>query len=374
MTTEIENNVAPPEPKAKPRARRKKVESVHPAASLIKALKFISLAQRKAGTIGQQHCIISGNWAAATNGILTIGAKIEEDLVACPHTFQFIDGLSKCGHDLNITQLSQFTLSIKSEKFKAIIPCATVNEIELTAPDAPCAVIDDRIRAALENVAMLAVEGAENAIHAAVLLQAQTAVGFNGFAILEYWHGIDLPPNLLLPKSSVNAILKTDKKLTAFGYSQSSATFYFEDESFIKTQLFADRYPAYQNAFDEDIEVWALPDEFFKAVGAIESFSPNGSIHFKNGFIYSHAFESEASSYQIEGLPEGLSFNAKYLLMLEHAIKKVFFNPEERKLYFYGENIRGVLTGLGNAKEPAPKKHSEMTKEDFDKLDNDMPF
>ena len=50
------------ESKAKPkhRARRAKV-TANPAASLLAALKFVAVAQKKTGTVQQQFGMISGN-------------------------------------------------------------------------------------------------------------------------------------------------------------------------------------------------------------------------------------------------------------------------------------------------------------------------
>lgn len=367
MTTELETGVAVPEEpaKKKPRARRaKKVEQSNVAASLLSALKFVSIAQKKIGTVTQQHCAISGNWIAASNGVIMVGAKIEEDLTACPHTLQFIDALAKCGQELNITQLSENTLSVKSDKFKALIPCVTFGELELNAPDVQIAAIDDRIKTALESVACLATDGAPNAVHAALLLQSGSAVATNGFALLECWHGIDLPP-MLIPKASAVAIVKAGKPLTGLGYSGASATFWYEDGSFIKTQLYGERYPHYAAALNVETNPWPLPDEFFKAVHAVESFSKNGIVYFDNGLLSSREHEDEATTYKVEGLPEGMGFNAKYLTMLEHAMKTAHFSKDENKVYFFGDSIRGVLMGV-QLNVPTP--------ENADEYSDDIPF
>lgn len=365
MTTELESNVAlpPEETKKKPRARRaKKVEQSETAASLIAALKFVSVAQKKIGTTTQQFCAISGNWIAASNGVLMAGAKVEEDLTACPHTFQLIDALAKCGQELNITQLSENTLSIKSDKFKAQIPCALLHELELTAPDENIAVIDDRIKAALENVACLASDTAPNAIHAAIFLTEGSAVATNGFAILEYWHGLNLPP-MLLPKASAAAIVKAPGSLVGLGYSGPSATFWFDNGSFIKTQLYGERFPHYQGVFEASVDPWPLPDEFFKAVHAVESFSKNGVVYFDNGVISSRESQEEATTYIVEGLPDNMAFQAKYLISLEHAFKKAHFDLDGNKVYCFGENIRGVLMAIDLKRQPV-----DNTEED------DIPF
>lgn len=381
MTTQIDNNVplptseapaATPEaakPKPKHRARRPKA-TANPAASLLAALKFVAVAQKKAGTVQQQFGMISGNWAAASNGVLTVATKVEEDLTACPHTYQLIDALSKVGEDLSITQLSPNALAVVSGAFKALVPCVAFGDFEITGPDERCAVIDDRIKAAFEAVLPLATDGAQHAHLAAVMLQSGSAVATNGHVLVEYWHGIDLPPGMLVPKASAVAIAKAGKALTGFGYSGASATFWFEDDSFIKTQLFGEQYPNYGIIFNcEGLNPWPVPEEFYKAVRSIESFSRSGIVYFEDGMLASNEQETEASTYKIEGLPEGMGFNAKYLLMVEPSFKNVHFDEDSNKAYFFGENVRGVLSGI-DRNSATPHNAEASSEED----DNFPPF
>ncbi len=352
----------------KTRARKPKAEKrANPAANLIAALKFISIAQKKVGTVGQQFCLISNNWLVASNEILTVGTKIEEDLRACPHTIQLLEALSNCEDGLQIAQLSPTALAVTSGAFKALVPCVGMDAVSIPWPDPVCGSLNNKIKEALEAVCCLAVEGAEQAFKAAVLLQAQSAISTNGYAMLEAWHGIDLPPGLLLPKCAAQAIAKCNKDLAGFGFSNSSATFYFSDESFIKTQLFAEQYPNYKLILDKTLpKAFNLPTEFFKAVKAIEAFSENGILYFNNGHILSKDFSHEASTYKIDGLPNGMAFNAKYLLMLQHAIKKAVFIAESKMIYFFNGEIRGCLMGVDW------KQKAETTNtSDFD---DDIPF
>lgn len=370
MSLQIETEVSIPEdatlPAKKNRARKQRVKKLltpNPAASLLEALKFVAVAQKKANSPDQQFCVISGNWVAASNGILTIATKIEEDLNVCPHAFQFIEALSKVENELSITQLSSNSLVVASGAFKAVVDCAEFDEISISGPDEKIAAIDDRIKHAFAAVMGLAIDGSEHAYNAGVLLQGGSAVATKGAALLEYWHGIDLPQAMLIPKASAVAVVKSGKSLCGFGHSPSSATFWFEDDSFIKTQLFAECFPDYQKVFDcENVNPWPLPDEFFKAVRAIESFSPKGIIFFKNGVLSSKELEAESATYKIEGLPEGMGFEIKPLIAVEHGFKNVYFDAETNKAYFFGENLRGVLmgvrdrrsetTGVREAKEP----------------------
>lgn len=393
MSTIIDNNVPLPDDEkttliAKPkknRARKAISEpaTANPAKGLIEALKFVSVAQKKAGTISQQHCYISGNWVAASNEVLTLATRIEEDIQACPHTFSFIEALSKVSQDdLRIIQLTPESLAVSSGDFKGLIQCADPASIVISAPDACIASINDSIKFALEAAGLPVTDGAPDAIKGAVLLQANSAVGTNGHMLIEAWHGIDLPPHLLIPKASAVAISKCGKELTGFGFSHSSVTFWCKDGSFIKTQLFNENYPDFKRLIDVDTNPWNLPDNFYKGVHSIKNLSEAGNVFFRNGVLLSDEYEANASSYKIEGLPEEMGFNLKYLLMLEPYMQKVDFKKSESgdKVFFFSSvGVRGILMGVrmtNEEKEQFNAKHGPRptSRPNFSDIDDDIPF
>lgn len=353
----------------KSRARKPKAKEASTVNKLVEALKFVSIAQKKAGTIQQQFSAIVNNWIIANNGIITAATKVDENFSLCPHTFQLLDALNKSGKEMNMTQLSANSLSVKSEKFKALIPCCNFEELYLPAPDAYTIQVDNRLKLAFEAVAVLATEGAEVAHLAGVYLQNNSVVCTNNHAVLEYWHGLDLQGfYAIVPKAAAVAVAKCEKNLVKLGLAQSSVTFYFEDESFIKTQLYAEQYPNYQQWLNVESNPWPLPPEFFKAVKAVESFSKNGIVYFDNGVISSRESENEATTYKVEGLPNGMAFSAKYLSQLEHAMQQVYFDTSKPCAIFFGENIRGMLLGVTSN---TPIEHIDRNEE----LPNDgIPF
>ena len=130
----------------KPRARRKaSALAGNPAAKLIEALKFVSEAQSKVGPQINQYCLMRNNWLVASNGILTIGTKIEEDLDVCPHTLQFLDALTKATEEQTIAQESPEVLSVSSGVFRALVSCVDPATLQIAAPDPQCAVIGQSV-------------------------------------------------------------------------------------------------------------------------------------------------------------------------------------------------------------------------------------
>lgn len=346
----------------KPRARRTKRKETS-ASLLLEALKFLKPCQSKSGPPEQQFCQISNGWVVASNEMLTIGTKIEEPLNCCPHSFQLIDALSRVDDDLAITQLEATALAVTAGGFRALVQCLPTGSVPLSAPDAAHYVLTDDLKPALAAAAILAGNEARPEI-APVLLQAQTCVGTNGFAIVEHYHGIDLPPNILLPKAAAVLVAKCGKGLARFGFSQSSFTFWFEDESFIKTQLYSGNYVNYNNSFkDADYsKLYNAPEEFFKALEYLKPFC-DGAVYFKNGKVATSLNEGKASTYELPFLPDDMGFNSELLLQLQDYIKRFYFDKEKRKLHFCSDKSRGALMGLDiTPVMPAPVE------------DDDIPF
>lgn len=374
-----------------------KVDASNPSAKLIAALQFVAMAQTKTGPPESQYCTIRNNWIAASNGILTIGTKIEEDLDACPHTLQFIEALRNAvDSDQVIAQENEGLLTVRAGAFRAAVPCADpLRLVPPPAPDVRAATVDSRLRVALDAVQFLAVDENADAYKASILIQANSCVATDGGMLLEYWHGIDLPPNIMIPKRAAQAIVKCKKELSAFGFTDSSATFYFTDDSFIKTQLYAGQFPNFARLYDNNpANATPLPEGFFRAVHTIAQFSENGHIFFDNGNVQSEVEETNASTFVIEGLVEEMGFQAKYLLDAQMYMNVAEFDAERGKVFFFGSNCRGIIMGLNNfAKRREAREADRIAREEqkrhnalnprrvieprttgFDDMDDDIPF
>lgn len=365
-------DATPLAPKKRGRQAKPKVEKqpakLNPAASLIAALKFVKPVQSMHGEIQSMHCVIAGNWLAASNGVITIAIPVQENWNCCPHTLDLLEALQNCTEQLDVSVFNASNkLELKSANFKASIASVPFAELTIPAPDPNIAVINDNVKFAIDAVMPLATDGATTALYACVCLQAGSAVATNGAGLIEAWHGLDLPPSLMLPKAAATILARSGKPLTGFGYSGSSATFYYEDGSFVKTQLFAEKFPEYQQIFTRAKELWPVKKEFMQAVKAIAAFSRNGRIYMDKGVISSRELENEATTFKIEGLPDGMAFNAKLLMQMGHCIQNIAFIKETQECFMSAPNVRAVLRGLNLEKEKSPTKPVDID-------DNDIPF
>jgi len=318
-----------------------------PSTPLLESLRFVGSVLKAEGTINETHVLLKDGKACAFNGILAAGCKIQEDICCAPSNKLLIDALSKCGDNLSITQIDQSKLSIKSDKFKAIVPCINPELLTVAIPDVSVAPMNDKFKTAIEVVGVLANENADNVVAASILMNGQSLIATNRVVIFEAWHGLDLPPGLALPKSLVQP-LNNSKKLIEFGFSKATASFYFEDESWIRTQLYAGVWPDLKGILDGACNPVAVPNDFWKALEAVTPFSPDGLVHFENDRLQSHPSDSTGASYEVLGLPKGPIFNAKQLKLIQSYAKEIDFSapaPNGTMLKFFGESIRGAIAG-----------------------------
>lgn len=331
-----------------PRAPRSK--PVENKSSLLQALTFCSVVAEKVGAPFETHVGLRANWAIAFNGIVAAGCPISEDIVAYPHTLLLVEALSKCSEGFSLTQLDNGRLSIKSGKFKAVVPCLEPALMQVAVPDPMIVGITNAFRDAVEAVGVLANENAQHVITASVLMNGQTVISTNRVMLMEAWHGLDLPPNVPLPKQFVAALVKQKKDLVGFGFSNCSATFYFTDGCWLRTQLYSDEWPDVSSILNRNANLWSIDPQFFKSLEAVIPFSEDGNIYSDTNLLKSHPDDGVGATFECNGVPKGFVYPAKQLMLMKEHVKRIDYmasgiHDSSYCLVFEGDTCRGVISG-----------------------------
>lgn len=331
-------------------ARSPRSKPTETKSSLLTALEFCSVVSEKLGAPYETHIGLRNNWAIGFNGIVAAGNPIVEDIYCYPHNLLMIEALSKCDENFSLTQLDNGRLSIKSGKFKAIVPCLDPALMQSAEPDPQIVGITNVFKDAVEAVGVLANENAQHVLTASVLMNGASVISTNRVMLLEYWHGLDLPPNIPLPKEFVTALVKSKKNLAGFGYSNCSATFYFEDESWLRTQLYNDEWPDVSRILNKEANLWSIDPNFFKALDAVAPFSEDGNIYSDLNLLKSHADDGVGATFECSGIPKGFVYPIKQLMIMKPHVKKIDFyakgiHDSSYCLVFEGDRVRGVISG-----------------------------
>jgi hypothetical protein len=340
----------------------RKVKAMSQAAELVAALQFVSVAGTKDDVPYKEYVVLNNKFAVACDGQITAGHPITEELECCPQLRQLTMALSSCGTSLSITELTNGQLSIAGDKLTAKIPCIAFDALPdqvLTLPDPICASIDDRLKAAFAVCGVMVSEAGGRAVECGLLLQANECTGTDGKILIQYWHGIDLPPGLFVPKIFAAAVCKVKSPLVGFGFSTGrSVTFHFEGGAWIKTQLYEDKYPNVGPIINADrrCEATLVPPDLFKAIATVGEFN-NGVASIEAGKV-----KSENAEYEVEGLDASCSFLSEQTKIIAPFVKTIDMSSFEDRAFFFGENMRGVIMGIkrGVARQPLQEANPEI--------------
>jgi hypothetical protein len=330
-------------------ARAKKSKA--PKSELIQALEFL-LSMGKISDERSCYAMFDSFQARSFNSIIAVGTTIKEDLNACPHAHLLLEALLQAGDEYAITQLSPEKLLVRTDDFQAYIPCLPRELLSWPIPDAPMVPIDDRLIIALKKIVPLLNPVGETVLEQSIQLNAGSCIASNRMVIAEAWHGLDLPSGLLIPKPIVTALQKAQKGkkvLKAFGCSPVTATFYFEDDTWIRTQLFQDRWPAAITAilYATQVKPHAVPPYLFESANKVAPFSA-GEVFIKDGLISSHPFDVQEQGSSLK-LPIGSEHKERSYPIdnLDFASEFAEWWDEEAMqsaTYFSGKEVRGFVS------------------------------
>ena len=312
------------------------------ALRLMEAITFVEDATNDHGQSMFEFVNLQNKQAICFDGVLAAGMEIEEELTLAPKLEMLKKALAKSGKSLILTELPSGRLSVKGEKLSVQVPCVAPSELPTILPDPNIAPINDELKEAFKSLQGIISETGTRVFETALLLEANVATATNGKVLMQYWHGVNLPPNLVLPRTFVNAVAKQFKSLVGFGYTpDTSVTFWFEDNSWYKTQTYQDPYPDINRLLDVQNVPIDTPDNLWEGCAQVAEFDEFEHITFLAGSI-----EAGTATYPVEGLQAGKMFDHKFIKKVIPYIKTIDLTTYADRAFFFGDKVRGIIMGI----------------------------
>jgi len=327
-------------------------------AQLASAVQFLAPAVKDYVFLGPKHI-------EAYNGVLSIGVSLDTGIDRmCPNFEILKRALNRCGAEISITAIDKHKLSIVSGSFRAVVPCLDEEQVLLADQNEKLYPATEKMKEGLQLLNPLVKEAGVTMVEASLLLQSETMVATDRTMIMEFRHAIEKFPTVVVPKVFIAAVAAHKEELVGFGYGQikDTITFYFKDDSWIQTQLYADPWPDISRIFAENTgpEV-PIPEGFFDAVSALIDFSDDNEVIFGSDSLRSHDDLTQGASYELPGanLPPHMRFNAKKLAAFENVATTIVWptSPKARGIVFYGGTpatsmIRGAVAMRHRSADP----------------------
>lgn len=337
-------------------APRKQPKELSETEKLVKAIEFLAVAQqdpeknKDLGLTYQAHMMLQRSTAVAFNGVLAAGTFVDlGDVVAAPQTFKLLTALKRCKAQYSVTQLENGAgLVVRSGAFRVTIDAMPLQDLATlnVYPDNPTVAVDDRLKTAFSLLNPLLQENTAYVVTSSLLLTNGVVKATDRALLVEYWHGLTLSPvpvAMVIPKTAVTAVAKCPKPLTSIGFSNTSVTFWFADNSWIKSQLHTEPYPNTDGIFNFAPVIKELPKKLKEALEAVSPFSPDGAVYLNENEVASHLDNAKGATHDCKGLDGGWKFNVKRLSDVLNFATHADWTSSTLGVYFQGDNVRAML-------------------------------
>jgi hypothetical protein len=357
-----------------PATRGRKPAVNDSAAKIVAALAFTKIAVKAASAVESEDytskVYMTGGWAFTHNGIIAAGMSLGgNDLGGYVEHSQLAAALSNVGKELTISS-GEEGIEIKSGDYEVMVPAFDTEHLRPAPPDpipaggAPYP-LGNAFREAMEVAGRVVKDTTEHLRDAAIYNLGTALLATNGIQVVEAFHGQNMPQGLVFPKAFATAINKTDKNIAGFTFDATgykSFTVWFEDQSFIRTNLypFAD-YPQavvqkYGDMFANFDKLIDTPKGFFEAVEMVGPFGgENSAVAITGGAVCTDYREQQGwfTHKVVKGLPEGAWCSADLVLAFKDATKVFLGSATDMgtPLLFSGGAWRAAVAGI---KRPMP--------------------
>lgn len=320
---------------------------------MLDALRFVAAAVAKKDYVQDlTHFKIKHGRVTGFNGMMALSSDIDVDLDIQPHAGRLLAAIKACPGTISLNMTPTGKLAVKSGKFKSFVDCLPDESAYFVEPEGESIDLGPNFLAGIKAVSPAMGVDASRPWAMGVKLQKQSMFATNNVMLVEYWHGTDIPIDVVIPDVAVNELIRIDEPPTRVQVTENSISFWFSETRWLRTSLLeggswpTDRMEKVLSASDGD----QLPfsEEFFEAVDTLKPFlEETGSLFLSPNLISTSRYDGEGSSVEITipGVTEMQAYHHRQLALLSEVAKTIDWTAYPRPCMFRGERLRGALVG-----------------------------
>lgn len=316
---------------------------------MLQELKFVQGSIAKKDYIpALTHFVIENGTVRGYNGMIALCSPIPFDIECKPKANELVKAIATCTETVQLSLTTAGRLSIRSGKFKAFIDCLPDEVTPHVHPEGTTVVIDGKILLeALKAVHPFVGNDASRPWSNGVLLVGQSAYATNNITMIEYWTGYNVPNPINIPGAAIKELLRIGEPPTSVQMTESSISFHFTGERWLRAQLFDTKWPDLTKVLNCESNPKPIDGELFEALKTIKQFTDKeGRIIFGENKIMTHPDESEGASYNIEGFNFTGTYQIDMLSLLNGTAKTIDWNSYPSPCMFFGDRLRGAIVGM----------------------------
>lgn len=317
---------------------------------MLEALKFVQGSVAKKDFLpALTHFVLEGSKVRGFNGTIALSSRIDCDLVCKPKADTLIRAIGNCKDAVQLSITPAGRLSVKSGGFKAFIDCVD-GETPHVLPSGPFRELGEvgaLLIAGLKKVSPFIGDDASRAWSNGVLLRDRSLYATNNVTLVQFWLDAELPL-LNLPRMAVKELLRIGEAPFALQCDDQSATFHYDGDRWLRTQLLPTDWPDLQRVLDVTAAYAPIETALFEGLDVVKPFADKlGRVFFRDGQICTHTDDTSGASYDVPNLPPVGVYNAEMLDLLRDTATHVDFGAYPKPCLFHdGDKLRGAIIGM----------------------------
>ena len=311
--------------------------------NLLSKIRFIKKIQKAEGYNYNAYCMLSNMWLAARNDMVQIAIPVHENINCCPKTFLLFDAVNTLKTDFQMVALHN-SLQVDNENMTINIPCTDYENLSLEAPDQITFGIDNNFKETLKTAALYASKKDKDKFFNCFHFDEHTIITSNNIAISQLLHNVKFPHSFKLKLKTIKLIIDYPYELKSIGITESSITFYFADNGFIKCWFETIEQELNLNevfSYSHNFKHLLISNEFRQAIAPFKKY-----VFFKNDKVSSKIDEENATIYNYSTDLNNIAFNAPDLYNCLFCSDHAILDLENNKLLVVGDKQRCCITTL----------------------------
>lgn len=317
---------------------------------MLEALKFvIGAVAKKEFVPALTHFTIEDSTIRGYNGMMAISSPIPFDINCKPKAKPLFKAIASCTETVQLAMTAAGRLSIKSGPFRAYVDCIADDTAFCAMPEGDTLEVDgERMLAALKSVQPFIGDDASRPWSNGVLFKDSSAYATNNVTAIEYWLGSPVPTPINIPRAAIVEMLRINEAPHHMQFTDSSITFHYSNDRWIRSQLFATSWPNINKILNVQSNPIPISPKLFEGLDLIRPFVDKmGRVYFNGaGNIRTHEVEGEGASFDIEGFDHKGIYNIEMLRLLQDRALTIDWSLEPAACMWFGDGIRGALIGM----------------------------
>jgi DNA polymerase III sliding clamp (beta) subunit (PCNA family) len=321
---------------------------------MLDALRFVVPAIAKKDYLPElAHYRIRDGRITAFNGMFSLSSPIGIDIDVQPKASSFFAAVKACPELISLHVTATKRLAIKSGKFKAYIECLDTVVQHEVAPEGTLIDLGPNFMEGIKSIAPLMGVDASRFWAMGIKLQKESMFATNNVTLVEYWHGHDIPIDVVIPSQAINELLRIGEPPAKVQVTENSISFWFENDRWLRTQLLdtegwpTDRMQELINNSKNELVV--LDDSFREALSVLKPFmDEHSSIYITSKGLSTTKEEETGAKVELDlNSIEGMHcYNHTNLSLLLETADRIDWSSYPKPCYFRkGDRQRGVIIG-----------------------------